>query len=412
MKKPTGQSIKKLLIISYYWPPLGGPGSLRPLKFAKYLPAFGIKPFVITRKDVAYHSYDREIQEDVKGMEVLRTGSMDPARLLYILGMRKYNVSRWHGSIKCTINFPDNKTPWVPFAYSAARKTNFDYVFVTAPPFSAFITGYYIARSSGKPLIVDFRDAWLEFPFMPYRGRLQKEFVRNWERKIVEVARLIVVVDDNIKNSLLRRYPQIKEKIWVIPNGFDPDDFRQTEEPDRFTISYLGTVRAERDPECILKAIAQFMSQNRLDKDKIRFRFIGHIEEYFRKKIKKYSFVECTGHLSYKKAISTFCNSHVAVLVTTGSEYFFPSRQNEYLASGLPVIICGRSKGLHMMADAIGKGYPGWVFDFEDIGGMSRRIGDLYDGYSKGIVIKGKTPYQEYTRKNLTRMLAEKIKRI
>ncbi|UCD05408.1 MAG: glycosyltransferase [candidate division WOR-3 bacterium] len=382
------------------------------MKFTKYLPLFGITPVILTRKNIAYHSYDDEIGEDVPDIRVLRTESMDPARILHILGMRNYSVSRWHVPIKRTMNFPDNKTPWVPFAYNAARKIDFDYVFVTAPPFSAFIAGYYIARISGKPLIVDFRDAWLEFPFMPYKGQLQKEFVRNWERKIVGLASLIVVVDDNIRNSLIDKYPDIIDKISVIPNGYDPDDFQRISEPDRFTISYLGTVRAERNPENILEAVSQFMVSNRLNKEKVRFRFIGHVEEFFLRSIRDYGFIELTGHLPYKKAIRTFSNSHMAVLITTGSEYFFPSRQNEYLASGLPIIVCGKSKGLHMLAKAFKRGYPGWIFDFNDIEGMKKRIGNLYAKYRKGVVVKGKTPYQEYTRKNLTRILAENIKKI
>lgn len=412
MSQPDGQSNKKILIVTYYWPPLGGPGSLRPVKFAKYLPLFGLTPVILTRKNIAYHSYDDEIGEDVRNTKVLRTDSIDPARMLYLMGMRKYNVSRWHGSIKRTINFPDNKTPWVPFAYCAARKIDFDYIFVTAPPFSAFIAGYYIARCSGKPLIVDFRDAWLEFPFMPYRGQLQKEFVRYWERKIVDLARLIVVVDDNIKKSLIDKYPDISGKISVIPNGYDPDDFQRTSELDRFTISYLGTVREERDPGNILKAVSQFTAKKGLPEEKIRFRFIGHVEEFFLRSMQNYGFVEATGHFPYKKAIHTFCNSHLAVLITTGSEYFFPSRQNEYLASGLPIVVCGRSKGLHVLAKAFEKGYPGWIFDFDDIEGMKKRIGDVYAKYRKRIAVKGKTPYQEYTRKNLTRILAERIKKI
>lgn len=412
MKEPIGHCNKNLLVISYYWPPLGGPGSLRPVKFVKYLPVFNITPTVITRKNIAYHSYDSEIGEDVRGARVLRTCSMDPARILYLLGMKNYNVSRWHGPIKRTINFPDNKTPWVPFAYGAARQVKFDYVLATAPPFSTFITGYYLARSLGKPLIVDFRDAWLEFPFMPYRGRLQKGFVRAWERKVVDIAGLIVVVDDNIRASLVMRHPYIGKKICVIPNGYDPDDFGKTEEPDRFTVSYLGTVRAERDPENLLKAIAQFLSKEGLHKNQICFRFIGHVEEHFRRRMKKYSFVEFTGHLPYKKAINTFCNSHLAVIVTTGSEYFFPSRQNEYLASGLPIVVCGKSTGLHVLAKALEKGYPGWIFDFEDIGGMSKQFSALYSKFRKGRLPKGRTPYKEYTRRNLTRMLVERIKRI
>jgi glycosyltransferase involved in cell wall biosynthesis len=412
MKMPAGRGTKTLLLITYYWPPLGGPGSLRPVKFAKYLPDFDITPIILTRKDIAYHSYDRELQGDVKNIKVLRTNSMDPARLLRIFGMKDYIVSRWHGPIKRTINFPDNKTLWVPFAYDAGRNTDFDCILVTAPPFSSFITAYYVARSTGKPLIVDFRDAWLEYPFMPYKGFLQRRFVQNWERKVVDMAKLIVVVDENIRSSLLKRYPQTSRKICVIPNGYDPDDFIRSKEPDKFTISYLGTIRAERNPEHVLEAVSRFIAENRISEEEIRCRFIGHVEEHFVQKMRDYSFVELTGHLPYKKAISTFCNSHLAVLISTGSEYFFPSRQNEYLASGLPIIVCGRSKGLHILADALDQGYPGWTFAFDDVEGMARRFNHVYQKYRTGVIIRGQTPYHEYTRKNLTRVLAENIKKI
>ncbi|UCF69812.1 MAG: glycosyltransferase [candidate division WOR-3 bacterium] len=409
MARSKKEPPKKLLIITYYWPPLGGPGSLRPVKFAKYLPHFGIKPLILTRRDIAYHSYDLELAEDVGGVRVLRTFSIDPARFLYLVGMRKYHVANWHGHVKRVMNFPDNKTPWVPFAYYAARKLDFDQIFVTAPPFSAFITGYYLAMNTGKPLIADFRDAWLEFPFKPYEGMLQAGFVRSWEKKIATTAKFITVVDENLREVLVQRYPEISQKIAVIPNGYDPEDFSESEKPDVFTISYLGTIREERDPGTVLHAVDDFRTEHRLGNDNIRFRFIGHIEDSFLPEMNQYPFVERTGHLSYKKAINTFCNSHLGVLITTGSTYFFPSRQNEYLASGLPIIVCGKSKGLHVLGKAFKMGYPGWTFDLNDIEGMKKRIAFVYQKYKRGESIVGKTPYTGYTRKNLTGALAKII---
>lgn len=410
MKSSRSIPDKTLLMITYYWPPLGGPGSLRPVKFAKYLPRFGIMPKIITCKEIAYHSHDGSLADDVPGIDVTRTDSLDPARLMYRLGMRNYRVKDWHGTIKRAVNLPDNKLPWAPFAYRAGKRKDFDQIFVTGPPFSAFITGYCLAKSTGKPLIADFRDAWLEYPFMRYEGPIQKGFVRYWEEKIVRSAEVITVVDDNIKSALADRYPQYAGKISVISNGFDPDDFVPTERPRAFTISYLGTIRPERDPENVLRAVGRFCATKRVGADKIRFKFIGHVEERFLRRMRNNTLVETTGHLPYKDAIREFCNSHLAVMITTGSEYFFPSRQQEYLASGLPVIVCGRSKGLHVMADAFKEGYPGWIFDFDDIEGMSKRICHVYQKWATGSIIKGKTPYKEYTRENLTGALAEVIR--
>ncbi|GAI50229.1 unnamed protein product, partial [marine sediment metagenome] len=149
----------KLLILSYYWPPLGGPGSLRPVKFSKYLSKFGVDPIILTRKNIAYHSIDNKLGDEVKNLKIIKTESPDPARLLYLMGMRIYHPRLWQRPIKQAINFPDHKLPWFPFAYNAGSKIDFDSIFVTAPPFSSFITGYYLAKKTGKPLIIDFRDA-------------------------------------------------------------------------------------------------------------------------------------------------------------------------------------------------------------------------------------------------------------
>jgi glycosyltransferase involved in cell wall biosynthesis len=379
---------------------------LRPVKFAKYLPKYGIEPVILTRRDISYHSYDTELGRELSEIEVIRTESLDPARVLFQIGMKQYAAKRWHGTIKRTINFPDNKTPWVPFAYSMGRTIDFECVYVTAPPFSAFITGYYLAKSTSRPLILDFRDAWLEFPFMPYKGTLQKKFVRYWEGKVVEHAELLTVVDDNIKNSLTSRYPKASHKIHVIPNGYDPDDFAQLEMPTKFTIAYIGTIRRERDPANLMRAVKKFAAAQGIDDSDVVVKFIGHIEKEYLGIVSEFDFTVVTGHLPYKVAIREFCASHVAVLVTTGSDYFFPSRQNEYLASGLPIVVCGKSKGLHLLEKAFESGYPGWIYDYDDIEGMSRQFTKLYRNYKKGKTIRGVTPYKEYTRENLTRRLA------
>ncbi len=401
--------MRRLLIVTYYWPPLGGPGSIRPVKFAKYLPKFGIRPIVCTRKDISYHSFDRELNKEIENLEVIRTESLDPARILYLLGMKTYRPRMWHTPIKKAINFPDNKLAWLPFAYAAGIKTSFDCILVTAPPFSSFITGYYLAKKANKPLILDFRDAWLEFPFLRYQGKAQRHFVSLWERKITKSASVIIVVDENIKKILSEKYPWLTNKIHVIPNGYDPSDFATAEKPSVFTISYLGTIREERDPENVLKAIDELITKNLLGEKDIRVKFIGHIEKHYLDKIKKYKFAETLGHLPYGQAIKEFCSSHVALLVTTGSEYFFPSRQNEYLASGMPIIVCGKSKGIHVLESAFKKGYPGWIFDFEDIKAIQAKIFVLYHDFKKRKIPSGETLYKEYTRENLASKLADLI---
>ncbi len=398
---------KRLLLITYYWPPCGGPGAIRPVKFAKYLPGYGIEPLILTRKDIAYHSIDRELGRDLKDITIYKTDSFDPARILYLLGMRKYQPKRWEIPIKKTLNFPDNKTGWIPFAYRAGLNIDFDYIFVTAPPFSSFITGYMIAKRTNKPLILDFRDAWFEFPFMPYENKLQKRFVAYWERKIVEYARLVITISEDIKITLMKRYPGTANKIYVIPNGYDPNDFSHPPFPEKFTISYLGTIRAERNPETFLLAVEKFIKETRLSSDSIEIKFIGHIEDEYIRLIKKYPYTRILGHLSYHQALEEFCNAHIALMITTGDDFFFPSRQNEYLASGLPIISCGWSRGLFFFEKAAAKGYPVYMFDYTNTIGMKEKLHELYVNYKYNRITISPHPLPEYTRQNLTARLAD-----
>jgi len=366
---------------------------------------------VLTRKSIAYHSLDSDLAHEVEAVPVMKTESLDPARLLYLFGMRIYRPKTWHMPIKQTINFPDNKIGWIPFAYAAGIRIECDSIFVTAPPFSSFISAYSIAKRIGKPLILDFRDAWLEYPFIPYKGKRKKQFVSYWEKKITTFSSAIIVVNENIRESLIKKYPHIAEKIAVIPNGYDPDDFVAVQKPSTFTIAYLGTIREERNPQSFLKAVHELIHKREIGMTDLKIKFIGHIEDHYIRTIKNYEFVEIKGHLPYHEAIREFSSSHLAIMITTGSKYFFPSRQNEYLATGLPIIVCGKSEGIRLLEQAFHKGYPGWVYDYHDIHSIENKIFTLYQQFKRGKSIIGKTPYKEFTRENLTKKLAKIIKK-
>lgn len=402
----------KLLIISYYWPPLGGPGAIRPVKFAKYMPRFGFEPIVITRKAIAYHSPDSSLGQEVQQVRTIRTESLDPARLFYFAGMRQYRPRPWHVPVKKALNFPDSKSPWIPFAYQAGLKVDFDAIFVTAPPFSSFITGYMLAKKTGKPLILDFRDAWLEFPFLRYDTKAEKKFVSYWEEKVCRSAALIIVVDENIRDVLTAKYSGQRPKIHVIPNGYDPNDFSVAELPGTFTISYLGTIRRERDPRYFLEAVDELIKERKLSGVDIQIKFVGHVEQHYQDRMKHFKFAKLYGHLHHQQALREFSTAHATLMVTTGDEYFFPSRQNEYLAAGLPIIVCGRSSGMHRLESAFSRGYPGWIFDYDDRSGIKQKIIELYDRFKKRDIARQETPFKEYTRYNLTGKLCDLIKKV
>lgn len=399
-------------MLCYYWPPLGGPGALRPVKFARYLPDFGVDPIVVTRRDIAYHSYDPDLAAEVPDTRTYRTETFDPARVMRLFGRTDYRPRRWQRPVKIALNFPDNKVGWIPFAYACCRRHRADAVFATAPPFSAFITAYYASRSTGLPLVVDFRDAWREFPFMRYHGRLQHSLVDHWERKVVTRADAITVVDADIARLLQNKYPDARNKIHVLPNGFDPADFTCFPSERIFTIAHLGTIRRERDPDVFLRAVDGLIREGRIPSSAIQVRFIGHVEPEYQSRIAQHRFAVMPGHLPHRTALRQLASAHVALLITTGDSYFFPSRQHEYLASGRPVLVCGISTATHVLTEAFRRGYPGTVVAGNAVPEIKRAILDWFERYHAGTLPQGVTPYQDITRTNVARQLAEIVKRI
>jgi glycosyltransferase involved in cell wall biosynthesis len=168
----------------------------------------------------------------------------------------------------------------------------------------------------------------------------------------------------------------------------------------------------ERNPQNFLKSIDELIHEKRLPGSDIRLKFIGHVEKRYLDLISPYEFAKCLGHLQYREALREFSSAHVALMITTGDEYFFPSRQIEYLAAGLPIIVCGRSSGVHRLESAFSRGYPGWIFDYDDRAGLKQKIMDLYGRFKKHKIVRQKMPFKEYTRQNLTGKLCEMIKKI
>jgi glycosyltransferase involved in cell wall biosynthesis len=228
--------LKQVLLVTYYFPPLGGPGAIRPAKFCRYLPEFDWSTTALTVKDIAYYTHDRYLLEDVALSKIVASGSLDPARILYRLGKKSV---KWTGSpsaLAGILNLPDSKLGWLmpavlkglPLARSA------QVILATAPPFTSLLVGLLLSRLTGRPLVADFRDSWLEFPFVPYTGIYQH--INYWlEREVARHAAHILAVSRAIEGDLCRRYPWLKDNMTVIPNGFDPSDFDRPSSTSRFT---------------------------------------------------------------------------------------------------------------------------------------------------------------------------------
>lgn len=363
---------KKVLIITYYWPPSGGAGVQRWLKFAKYLPEFGIEPIILT-VDPLYASYP-QIDESLKNeispeLKVFKTKSFEPLNFLSkLIGKKNVPYGGFTNVKKDSIlqvilrfirgNFfiPDARVGWNRFAYCAAKeiilKFSINTVITTSPPHSTQLIGLKLKKKLDIRWIADFRDPWTDIYY--YKDLLHLPIVKKknkeLERRVLYAADLIFANCDSNKELFFSKIGQVEmNKFYTITNGFDESDFKlKIESPSDFIITYIGTMSEIYEPEVFFEVLKEI--ENNYKKKKIRFRLVGQISPVIRKMIKNYkldTIFEDVGYVNHDMAIKYMMNSSLLL-------YIFPKTDNdrgiagklfEYLASRIPILAIGTKDG-------------------------------------------------------------------
>jgi glycosyltransferase involved in cell wall biosynthesis len=349
---------KKVLIIAYYFPPLGMGGVQRATKFAKYLPSFGWNPFVLTVKDVEYLAKDPSLLEELPPeVEIVRTGSFDPLRISFVLksffkkrkpkgkSVKKNTIRR--SRLSSWFFFPDSKIGWIPFTLFAGlklvREEKIDLIFTTSPPPSLHLVGYFLKLLTGKPWVADFRDPWIGYKFETY-PTLFHLFLKNQLIKlIVRSADRIISANPSITKIMMEQYSGAK-KIETINQGYDEQDFETSvsQKSELFTIGYLGTFSPDCDPEPLFWALRNLIDQKLIPKDKIKFIHVGlSLRIDLGSLIKRYDLegvVERKGYLPHRVALKQMESASIFLLVTSDDPLIFPAKVFEYLTFKKPIL--------------------------------------------------------------------------
>jgi glycosyltransferase involved in cell wall biosynthesis len=365
--------LKRILFITYYWPPSGGAGVQRSLKFVKYLPASGIQPVVLTvdERFASYPLSDETLLSEVPEGIVVKTKSLEPLRLLSLVmskkriphgGFANSNKEKWHQKlmrfIRGNVFIPDARVGWVRFAVNAAdriiREQNIDTVFITSPPHSSQLIGLELKKRHNIRWIADLRDPWTDIYYYSdmLHTRRSLEIDRNYELSVLEQADEIITVSQPINEIFLRKSAKLNpDKFHVIPNGFDEVDFNQSVEIPKteFLITYVGTIADSYNPEIFFELLKRIKDE--FSSDTIRFRLVGSLPGSVRKFILKYdleSITEYISHVSHDKAIGYMKSSTVLLLIipdVQGNEGILTGKLFEYLASRRPIIGIGPEHG-------------------------------------------------------------------
>jgi glycosyltransferase involved in cell wall biosynthesis len=346
---------RKVLIIAYYFPPMGLSGVQRTVKFAKFLPKYGWKPTVLTVEPTGYYAFDDTLLKEAEeaGVKIVRTLSYDVNRILKKRGVIKMppewmrKVLQFFGDL---FFIPDTKIGWKSPAIKTASdlidKERFDVVFATAPPQTDFLIGAALKRKYDIPLVVDYRDAWLEYPFKYFPTPLHRLWHAHLEKQVLKAADRVIVTHRRVKESILRRNKTLDyNEVIIISQGFDAEDFapmnaeKQTN-PVKMKITHSGTFYAERNPVIMLHALANVFRTNPKIKGRIEVHFAGNAREEDRQLVKRLNLqnaVYFLGYLPHRQCIQCLVESDVLWFVLD-NDYQTPGKLYEYFGSRKPII--------------------------------------------------------------------------
>ncbi len=346
---------RKVLIIAYYFPPMGLSGVQRTVKFAKFLPKYGWKPTVLTVEPTGYYAFDNTLLKEAEeaGVKIVRTRSYDVNSLFKKRGIIKMPSERMRKVLQFfgdLFFIPDTKIGWkspaVKTASELIKQERFDVLFATAPPQTDFLIGAELKRKFEIPLVVDYRDAWLEYPFKYFPTPLHRLWHAHLEKRVLKAADRIIVTHRRVKESILRRHKTVNyNEVIIISQGFDSEDFPQMTvekqiKPIKMKIAHAGTFYAERNPAVMLRALANVLQANPKIRGRIELHFIGNIRQEDKQLVKKLDLenaVRFLGYLPHKECIKHLVESDVLWFVID-NDYQTPGKLYEYFGSRKPLI--------------------------------------------------------------------------
>ena len=414
----------KVLIITYYWPPSGGAGVQRWLKFAKYLPESGWEPLILTvaPEFAAYPVKDNSLMQDLpSSIRVFTTRATNYFRI-YNKDQTRIPSAGFANSIDNSLkgkvirfirgNFfiPDPRRGWNKYAFQKAceliETEGIQNIITTSPPHSTQLIGLKIKRKYlNINWIADLRDPWTDIYYYShfYPTYISKWIDSRYEKSVLRKTDKIITVGISLKKLLQSKVKGIENKTEAITNGYDEDDFSGifSSDPPIFTITYVGTLSDIYPVDGFLKAIQSFKEKN----NEFILRFIGSVVQSQKELIQLVtsdSNREFIPYVDHSAAVQYMLNSSVLLLIIPdhqSNKSIITGKIFEYIASGRPIICLGPSDG--DAAEIIRTGGYGKIFDYRDSKGIYEYLIQLISG--KSITLKNSNAF--YSRRELTKKI-------
>lgn len=424
--------MKKVLIITYYWPPGSGPGVQRFLKFSKYLRDYGWEPLILTVKNGTYPNQDESLINDIpNGVKVFKTKTFEPFSLYSLLTGKKTNsklsgsiglsnkslVQRLFLYIRANFFIPDARKGWNSYALKKAQQIikdeGIDAIITTGPPHSTHLIGKKLKKWFQLPWIADFRDPWTTvfynsiFP----RSMATKRQDKKLEDIVLNEADMVTVVSKGMFDEFSDR----ATSICTIYNGFDEADFvhKTPIRPEKFVISHVGNFYDSQNVECLWRCIRDLTEENDSFKSHLQLNFVGNVHHEVIDSIEAFglsSYVTQKGFLSHDKAIEQMMSSATLLFLIPKSEnnhLIITGKLFEYLASSKPILAIGPSGNASVI---LSESERGIMMAYDNYGYMKQQILSHYKGWLENTSFtKNTDKINQFSRKKLTELLAKQL---
>lgn len=418
----------KVLIITYYWPPAGGSGVQRWLKFVKYLQNFDVEPIVYTVDNANYPKEDKTLLHEVPThIKILKQPIWEPTNLLFWKKKeaQKSDVSNavnngFLSFIRGNFFIPDPKIFWVnssvKFLHQYLKENKVDVVISTGPPHSMHLIAQKLKQKTNIKWIADFRDPWSNLYYNEEFKQLSfaKKKNEKLENSVFKNADCILTVS----NSLKKEFDQKATRVEVITNGFDDEVVTNTliTLDEKFSISYIGLLPKQSNPKLLFKVLSTLCAEDTDFKANLKLNFIGDISEDVKKEIINYNLLENTnfiGYVSHKEAIAYQKKAQVLLLLIPNvakSGGILTGKLFEYLTAKRPILAMGPETG--DLSEILKNTSSGVVVDFDNDAKLTSEIRNLYQQYKTGDLQVNSKNIEQFHRKELTKSLSEIIKNL
>lgn len=424
---------KRVLILTYYWPPGGGAGVQRWLKFVKYLPGFGWESIVYAPENPEYMALDNSLEKDIpSGTKILKTKVWEPYEAYKkFVGLKKEDkiaaafvsekkkpkksegLAVW---IRGNIFIPDARRFWigpsVKFLAGFLKQNPVDVIVSTGPPHSMHLIAMKLREKFNIPWVADFRDPWTRISYYDELKLTTRSDRRHkmLEKSVLEKADSVIVVSEGMKEDFSEIYARDYE---VIHNGFDAEDIPDVEvKPDkRFSIAHIGVLAKSRNPEVLWKVLRDICRENEQFKNDLEIKLVGKVDVHVQDMIRNYNLDEnlhLIPYLPHDQVITEQKKSAVLLLLihnTPKAKLILTGKIFEYLAARRPVLCIGPEDG--DAAGIISKTESGVTVDRRQETRLRKEILRIYRMHTEGEPFIGGKDIEQFSRKVLTGKLSK-----